>query len=174
MPLRREVRGATPGDEEDVARLRSTLAKLDPWMFWIVQLEPGSGAAFAVVGVTGAFVIAICGLAGYAEPAGKDLRIDGTLVSGFREAKRAARSIEGRLGEVSVFTSVDPMICLTRAVAGTSRTIRGTRVVRLEDLASEIGGRERTMDQGTAKTGAQALGQVLPRSSGARPEIEDV
>jgi hypothetical protein len=154
--------------------MRTALARLDPWAFWSVRLEGDLGADYAVVGTTGAFAIAICGLEGYAEPAGDGLHIGGAKVTGFREVKQAARSLRGRLLRASVFTAVEPIICLTRAVAGTSRTVRGVRVVRLEDLPAVIGGRQRTLDQGTARFGAEALGTVLPSSSGAlHDEDED-
>jgi hypothetical protein len=147
--------------------VRSALARLDPWMFWSVRLDGVVGADYAVVGTTGAFAITICALEGYAEPVGDGLRIGEVKLGGFREVKQAAKSLRGRLLKASVFTAVEPIICLTRAVAGTSRTIRGVRVVRLEDLPAAIGGHERVLDQGTAKFGAEALGTVLPSSSGA-------
>jgi len=45
--------------------------------------------------------------------------------------------------------------------------------MRVEDVASEIGSRERTLDPGTAKRAAEAVGRVLPSASGPRPETEE-
>jgi hypothetical protein len=159
--------------EEDHRRLREALAKLDPWTFWSVPIED-TGAEYAVLGVTGAFTVAIVGLEGYAEPSAKGLRVGGVEVTGFREAARAARRLHGRLLEASAFTHVEPVLCLTRATAGSSRTIRGVRVMRLEDLPFEIGGaRERSLDPSTAKRAAGSIGRVLQGPSGPRPEVEE-
>lgn len=159
--------------EEDHRRLRGALAKLDPWSFWTVVLEPGRGADYAVVGTTGAFAVAICGLEGYLEPEGDRLRIGHAEVSGFRDVKRAAKALKGRLADVSAFTDVEPMICLTRAVAGVSRTVRGVRVVRLDDLHLEIASRERGLDMTTARRGAEALGRVISSVPRARSHDDD-
>jgi hypothetical protein len=158
--------------EEDHRRLRAALAKLDPWSFWCVALEPGHGAEYAVVGTTGAFAIAICGLEGYLEPEGDRLRVGHAEVGGFREVKRAAKAVKNRLLGASTFTEVEPVICLTRAVAGTSRTVRGVRVVRLEDLHLEIADRERGLDMGTARRGAEALGRLIPSASATGSDEE--
>lgn len=158
---------------QDHRRVRERLARLDPWTFWSVPLEAVTGVDYAVVGTTGAFAISICTLEGYAEPAGAGLRVGGTKVDGFRVLKSSARTLRGRLSDASVFTDVQPILCLTRAIAGASRTVRAVRVVRVEDLASEIGGRERTLDFGTAKQGAMALGTPLPRISGPHTGSEE-
>ena len=171
MPLFRGPGRPAPA-EEDHRRLRAALAKLDPWSFWSVPLND-AGADYAVLGVTGVFAVAIVGLEGYAEPSAKGLRVGEVEVTGFREASRAAQRLHGRLLEASAFTPVEAVLCLTRASAGSSRTIRGVRVVRLEDLPSEIGARERSLDPSTAKRAAESLGQVLQGPSGAKPEVED-
>ena len=159
MALRRPKSIAWP--EEEHVRLRSALARLDPWSFWAVRLDRPPGADYAVVGSTGAFVISICGLDGYVESVGAGLRVGEVSISGFREVKRAAKVVRGRLSHVSVSTEVRPLICLTRAIAGTSRDVRGVRVVRLDDLPSEIASRERTLDPGTAKKAAAVLGPLV-------------
>jgi hypothetical protein len=172
MPFLRDAR-RTGAEAEDHRRVREVLLRLDPWSFWSVPLDASSGADYAVVGTTGAFAISICELEGYAEPAGSGLRVGETKVDGFRALRQAARTLRGQLSNASVFTDVEPVLCLTRAVAGAPRTVRAVRVMRFEDLATEIGGRERTLDLGTAKNGAMALGTPLPRVSGARTEDEE-
>jgi hypothetical protein len=170
VPLFRRPRRADP-TPEDHRLLREALARLDPWTFWAVRLDD-AGADYAVIGATGAFAIAIVGLEGYAEPSREGLRVGDVEVAGFREVMQAARRLHGRLLEASTFTHVEPALCLTRATAGSSRTIRGVRVMRLEDLPAEIGARERSLDPGTAKRAAEALGRVLPSASGPRPDVE--
>lgn len=171
MPLFRRARRPTP-TEGDHRVLRSALGALDPWSFWAVRLDDGD-VDYAVLGTTGAFAVAIVGLEGFAEPSGNGLRIGGAEVGGFREVVRGARRLHGRLLEASVFADVQPVLCLTRATAGSSRSIREVLVVRLEDLAAEISGRPRSLDPGTARRAAEALGPVLRSASGGRPDVED-
>lgn len=148
--------------------MRAELARLDPWSFWTVALED-EGADYAVLGRTGAFAIALVGLEGHAEPSRRGLRIGGVALGGSREVARAARRLHGRLLEASAFAHVEPILCLTRAVAGGPRTVRGARVVRLADLAAEIAGRAHAMDPSTARRAAETLGRVL-RSGAGGPE----
>lgn len=171
MPLFRNPGRAAP-TEEDHRLLRGSLGRLDPWAFWSIALADPD-ADYAVIGATGAFAIQIVGLEGFVEPSGSGLRVGDAAVTGFREVTRAARRLHVRLIEASAFTQVEPLLCLTRARAGSSRTVRGVRVVRLEDLPGEIGGRERALDPGTAKRAAEALGRVLPSASGPRSDAED-
>ena len=174
MPIRRRARStATSWSDEDHRLLRAALAKLDPWSFWTVALEPGRGADYAVVGTTGGFAIAICGLEGYLEPEGDRLRIGSAEVAGFSDVKRAAKAVKGSLSDATAFTDVEPMICLTRAAAGVSRTVRGIRVVRLDDLHLEISSRERSLDMTTARRGAEALGPVISAVPRARSEDDE-
>jgi hypothetical protein len=155
-------RARPAADPEDVARLGRVLLRLDPWAFWSVVLEPDSGAAFAVLGVTGAFVVAACGLDGYLVPEGRRLLIDGREVGGFREVKRAARTLRGKLlGAGAGTAEVMPLIVLTRAVAGAPKERSGVRVLRPEDVVPTITSRERVIDPSTADRLAHRLGRVL-------------
>lgn len=171
MPLFRRAGRPAPA-EEDHRLLRSALGALDPWSFWAVRLDDPD-VDYAVLGTTGAFALAIVALEGFAEPSGDGLRIEGVEVPGFREVVRGARRLHGRLLEVSTFADVQPVLCLTRAMAGSSRTIRGVRVVRLQDLAAEIAGRQRSLDPSTARRAAGALGTILRSPSGPRPDERD-
>ena len=169
MPFRRRTRRTDWGPEHHEL-VRRELARLDPWSYRVAALDPSSGAEYAVVGTTGAFVIAILGIEGYVEASGARITIDGRPVGGFRAVVKAAKAAEGTLLEKHVFTDVHPLICLTKAMAGLSRTVKGVRVVRLDDLASEIAGRPRSLEPDTARKGAEALGRVLPTTSRADPE----
>lgn len=168
MALRRRPPRARPSPE-DHRLARAELARLDPWSFWAVALED-EGVDYAVLGRTGAFAITLVGLEGYAEPSRQGLRIGDVELGGFREVSRAARRLHGWLLEASAFARVEPVLCLTRAVAGGPRTVRGVRVVRLADLAAEIVGRPHAMDPSTARRAAEALGPVLRGGAGAPEE----
>jgi hypothetical protein len=159
VPLRRSAAGAPP---EDIARLGRELLKLDPWAFWTVQLQPGSGASFAVLGVTGAFVAAPCPLDGYLVAEGRRLVVDGVEIGGFRELRRAAKSLHGSLLAAGAATSdVTPIMVLTRARAGAPREHAGVQVLRPEDVVPAITGRDRVLDPTTAERLARRLGPVL-------------
>jgi hypothetical protein len=160
-------------DEEHHRLVRGALGRLDPWTYRVAMLGPDAGAEYAVVGATGGFVVGICGLEGYVEPSRGGLAIDGRPVDGLRAVAKAAKRAEGKLLEAHVFSSVAPILCLTKAMAGASRTVGRVRVVRLADLAAEIaGGPRQRIDPTSARKGAEALGTVVENASGARP-LED-
>jgi hypothetical protein len=125
------------------------------------------------VGTTGAFLISTCGQEGYLVEERGRLTIDERPLGGLREIRRGARDAQHRLATAAVFTDVEPVVCLTRAVAGLSRTLRGVRIVRLDDLVGEIASRARTLRPTRAERGAAMLGNPVPNVQGARPEIED-
>ncbi|MFB3738831.1 MAG: hypothetical protein ACE14W_07675 [Candidatus Velamenicoccus archaeovorus] len=152
---------------------RELIARLDPWSYWVVDPAAEVGGDLAVVGTTGGFLLAVCGLDGYLEAGGDRLSVDGAPVLGFREVKAGAKRVRSMLAGRAVFTEVVPMICLSRAKAGTSRTVRGVRVVRLEDLASEVAGREKTLSANRAQRGAEAVGTVVASGQGALPDVEE-
>lgn len=146
----------------DLAILRRELLRLDPWAFWPVELEGRSAAPFAVLGVTGAFALTVCGLEGYLVAEGRKLLVDGTQVEGFREVKRAAKRVRDQLIGIGASSeSVVPVLCLTRAAAGAPRDHAGVRVIRPEDLVPEITNRDRVLDPSTAQRLAGRLGRVL-------------
>lgn len=150
-------------DAADLEPLRRELQRLDPWAFWAVELDPRFGAPFGVLGVTGAFVVAACGLEGYLVAEGRRLLVEGARVGGFREVKRAAKRVRAALIGIGASSeAVVPMLCLTRAVAGAPRDHAGVRVIRPQDLLPEITNRDRTLDPSTAERLAGRLGRVLP------------
>jgi len=169
------IRGERPVEwpREHHDLVRKELAKLDPWSYRVAVMDPSIGAEYAAVGSSGAFVIAISGAEGYVEPKGSGVTIDGQPLKGVRRVAKAAKKAKGLLLDKHVFVDVVPILCLTKAAAGVSRTVSGVRVVRLADLASEISRRPRTLEVDSAKKGAAALGKVLPTVAGARPLEED-
>lgn len=99
-----------------------------------------------MLGVTGAFVTAPSGLQGYLVAEGRNILVDEQPLGGFREAKRAARWLRGKLVGIGASTAeVAPAIVLTRAHAGASREHAGVLVLRLEDVVPTITGRERVL-----------------------------
>ena len=154
-------RDPQPPEPRDVAVVARELLRLDPWAFWTVELDDDA-ASFATLGRTGAFVIAACPLEGYLVAEGRGLVVDGERVRGMRALHASARTLAGRLGAVGApGVRVIPMHVLTRAVAGAPRDHRGVRIVRPEDLVSEIVDREPVLDPGTAQRVATSLGRVL-------------
>lgn len=159
---------------EEVDRVRRELiGRLDPWSYWVAAPSPDVPGDLAVVGTTGGSLILVCGFEGYLDARGDRLFVDGKPLGGFREAKIGAKRMRSKLAGRAVYTEVLPMICLSRAVAGASRTVKGVRVVRMEDLASEIAGREKTLSANRARRGAEALGTVAVTGQGARPDVEE-
>jgi hypothetical protein len=168
MRFRRPAPSAEP---EDVAALGRELVKLDPWAFWTVRLEPEVGASFVVLGVTGAFVTAPNGLEGYLVAEGRKLIVDGRPLGGFREAKRAARWLRGKLLGIGASSAeVTPAIVLTRARAGAPREHAGVLVLRPEDVVPTITARERILDPTTAERLATRIGTPIARRPPAEPE----
>jgi hypothetical protein len=164
-------RRAPLADPEDEARLARLLLRLDPWAFWSVALEPGAGASFAVLGVTGAFVVAPCGLEGYLVAEGRHLLVDGVRVGGFREVVRAGRALRGKLIGIGASTEqVTPLIVLTRAHAGGPREHAGVRVLRPDDVVPTITARDHVLDPSTAERLAGRLGPPLTRPGPDGPE----
>ncbi|MGH2636511.1 MAG: hypothetical protein ACRDHU_10260 [Actinomycetota bacterium] len=171
MPFRRSAPVVRP---EDVARLGRELLRLDPWSFWTVELEPGADASFAVLGVTGSFVAVANGLEGYLVAEGRRLVVDGRDLGGFREARRAAKTLRGKLLDIGASTAeVTPLIVLTRAVAGGPKEHDGVRVLRPEDVVPTITARDRVLDPGTAERLARRLGRVLEGPVQRPPEEEE-
>lgn len=158
---------------EEIERVgRELLARLDPWSYWLAVLSADAFGDFAVVGTTGAFLVAVCGLEGPFHAEGDRLTVGGRPLGGLREARGAARRAKAKLHDAAVFTEVRPLICLSRAIAGAPLSVRGVRVVGLADLVSEITSRESTLVASRAKRGAEVLGRVLSTGTGARSERE--
>jgi hypothetical protein len=156
------VRRPPPTEPEDAARLARELLKLDPWAYWTVELEPDAGVLYAVLGTTGAFVVAACPLEGYLVAEGRKLTVDGRPVEGFREVKRAAKVLSGKLISISAGTNeVVPLLVLTRAAAGGPRERDGVPVLRPEDVVPTITARSRVLEPSTAEILANRIGRVL-------------
>ena len=158
-------------EPSDVAVVAKELLRLDPWAFWSVELVDDA-ASFAVLGRTGAFVVAACPLEGYLVADGRELVVDGARIEGWRALQSSARSLAGRLTSVGApGVTVTPVLVLSRAIAGAPREHRGVRVLRPEDVVGEILERENVLDPSTAQRLASSLGRVL-RGPGSTQEPE--
>lgn len=158
---------------EDVRQVLRELARLDPWSFWAARMREDEVGDVAVVGTTGAFLISVFGFEGYLGGEGERLTVGGRPIGGLRGLRKAARKAGHHLGAAAVFTDVVPIVCLTRAVAGSPRTVKGVRVMRLEDLVGEIVNRERSLRPSRAEKGVRVLGDPLPRARGVRLDVQD-
>lgn len=134
--------------------LRAELSKLDPWSFWSVPLTTDR---VAVIGTTGVFLIALNEDEGYLEVRGRRAEVGGKRLLGLRGLRREAGSLKERLASFAVYTSVEPVICLSRGVAGGPRPLAGLTVVPVGDLARYIAGREQTLNRDRARRGAERL-----------------
>lgn len=155
-------RGAPP---DDTARLARELFRLDPWSYWIVPAPAGEPGDFVVVGTTGAFFVASCVNEGGASEHRGHLTIAGEPWKELGRVRRAGARLGKRLSAEAVPTDVVPVVCLTRAVAGAPRTIRGVRVVAIADLVADVVGREPVLDPTRAERAARKLGVVLARET---------
>jgi hypothetical protein len=150
--------------DPDMALVGRTLARLDPWSFWVVPAPEGT-IDFSVVGTTGAFAVSVCKLEGYLRASSHRLVVAERSVSGVWSLKRAARKLSTKLHAATVDAPMQPILCLTRARYGGPRTVRGVRVVGLDDLVREIAGRSKVLKAPRARRGAEALGNVSSRGA---------
>ena len=174
MPFRRLISRDRPGwgPEEPERVRRKLLSRLDPWSYWVAALPAEGPGDFAVVGTTGAFLIAVWGLEGPFHVDGDKATVGGEPIGGLKEIRSEARRLKGKLLDAAVFAEVSPVVCLSRATAGAPLTVRGVRILGLADLISEITRRDRVLLPNRAQHGAEALGTVLRSDLVAGPNAE--
>jgi hypothetical protein len=78
-----------------------------------------------------------------------------------RPLRGAAKRLGTMLSGGSVFISPEPVLCLTRAVAGGPRTVHGVRLVTVEDLAADVARREKVLPPTRAQRAARLLGMTI-------------
>jgi hypothetical protein len=143
------------------ARLSAALRRLDAYSFWVVPSEPSAPGDLVVVGTTGAFLVAACGLPGVVTYGVTGVKVSGIPVPGMRALRRGARQLRDRLHDASVFSSVEPVLVITHAACGAPRTVRGVRVVQREDLVRDLAGRSATLSRSRAQRAARTLGMHI-------------
>ena len=136
------------------APLAVELSRLDPWSFWTVPVEEGR---FAIVGTTGAFLVQVHDGEGYLEAGRRRATVGRERVGGLWRLRRSATALQAQLGRWAVLTTVEPVVCLTRATSGSPRTVAGVRLVPVSHLSKEIAGRRKTLNADRARRGAERL-----------------
>jgi hypothetical protein len=150
MPTQ-EPRSAGP------AVVASELSRLDPYSFFVVPALEWD-ADLAVVGTTGAFLIAACDLPGVARVDARRPVVGDRAVGGIRRLRSGSRRFAARLVSASMFAHVVPIVCLTEAIAGPPVDAAGVRFVKAADLARDISARPGVQAHTRAQTAARALG----------------
>ncbi|MDH4113429.1 MAG: hypothetical protein OEV60_12250 [Actinomycetota bacterium] len=139
------------------AAVARALGRLDAYSFFTL---PGHGwnADFAVIGTTGAFLIAACDLEGVARVDCRRPTVGNTAVPNLRKLRSGLRRFSARLSDASMFAQVMPLVCLTRAIAGPPVEGAGVRFVKVDDLAREISARPGAQSHTRAQAAARVLG----------------
>jgi len=143
---------------EGRTRTAGQLQRLDPFTFWTIS---GEGAAdFVVVGATGAFLIAVVPALGTADVRRGGFVVDGVPLDG-RRLRTQSKRLQLTLSRANVPVRVEPVLCLTHAVAGAPRSEKGVRVVQVRDLAKDMTDRPLALPHLRAQRAARTLGMKL-------------
>ena len=145
-----------PPPSDAIARVARELARLDPWTFWTVPRDDH----LVVTGTTGVFLVVPEVAEGHLEVDGRRVLVGGRALK-LRPLRAAAKQLGALLSGGSVFISPEPVLCLTRAVAGGPRTVRGVRVVTVEGLAADVARREKVLAPTRAQRAARLLGMTI-------------
>ncbi|MGZ8631450.1 MAG: hypothetical protein ACXWZF_10870 [Actinomycetota bacterium] len=133
------------------------LGRLDPYSFFVVPAHEWN-ADLAVVGTTGAFLIAVCDLPGVAKVDARRPVVGDRAVAGIRRLRAGSRRLSARLVSASMFAQVVPIVCLTEAIAGSPVDAAGVRFVKAADVARDISARPGVQSHTRAQAAARALG----------------
>jgi hypothetical protein len=152
----RLLRASEPDRAAALARVTKETGRLDAWSYWSV---PGHDHV-VVAGVTGVFLIVPDIHDGFLEAEGRRVRIGGDRIR-LRPVRAATAQLRNRLGTGVVGVELQPVLCLTRATAGSPKSVQGVRIVTAERLAADIVGREKVMQPVRAQRVVRALGMSL-------------
>jgi hypothetical protein len=150
-------RGTGVGGHAAVAK---ELGRLDAYSFFVLPGHDWS-ADFAVVGTTGGFLVLVCDLAGVARVGGWRPIVGSEPVTGVRRLRAGARRFTARLADAAMFATVQPIVCLTDAIAGPPVDGTGVRFTTVEDLAHEVSARPAANSHSRAQAAARALGMRI-------------
>jgi hypothetical protein len=160
MPLRAPTDDVRAGASR--AALARELGRLDAYSFFTVPADPSWGADLLVVGTTGAFLVKACGLPGLASVQGRRPVVGDRAVPGIRPLRAGARRATSRLRAASVLVEVEPVVCLTEAIAGSPTTgAGGVRFVRLADVARDLTARPSVQSHTRAQRAARTMGMEV-------------
>ena len=146
----------------DVSR---ALGRLDPYSFFVVPAHEWN-ADFAVVGTTGAFLIATCDLEGVARVGSRRPIVGDRAVKDMRRLRSGLRRFSARLTSSSMFAQGVPIVCFTEAIAGPPVDAGGVRFVKVADLAQDISARPGVQSNTRAQAAARVLGMHIAGDEG--------
>ena len=154
----------TPEASESAA-VAKELGRLVAYSFFALPAEEWHGD-FAVLGTTGAFLIAVCDLPGVAHFGGRRPTIGDAHVPGLRKLRAGARRLSGRLVNGAMFARIEPMVCLIEAIAGPPAEAAGVHFVKVGDIARAISARPRVQSHTKAQAAARVLGVTVAGDQG--------
>jgi hypothetical protein len=141
------------------ARLARELRRLDPYSFWTLPAPDVAGSGVIVAGTTGVYLLSSCDLPGV-------LRLGRRPVAGdkavpIHSLRVAAKKLGSRLSGAGDIGGVEPVVVLTRAIAGMPTSSRGVRFVKVLDLVTDLTARPRALSRERAQATARLLGVEL-------------
>lgn len=139
------------------AAVARALGRLDAYSFFVLPAHDWN-ADYAVVGTTGAFLVAACDLPGVAMVDARRPVVGDRAVPALRKLRAGGRGFAERLSKASALATVVPIVCLTHAIAGPPIDAVGVRFVKLADLSRDISARPRVQSHTRAQAAARALG----------------
>ncbi len=142
------------------AAVSRALSRLDPYSFFVVPAHGWNGD-FAVVGTTGAYLIATCDLEGVARVGSRRPTVGGQAIEGVRRLRSGQRRLSVRLSSTSMFAQVVPIVCLTEAIADSPVDTAGVRFVKVADLARDVSARPGVQSNTRAQAAARVLGMHI-------------
>jgi hypothetical protein len=143
------------------ADLARALARLDAYSFFTVPADASSGGDLVVLGTTGAFLVKACGLRGVALVEGRRPLVGEAAVPGLRALRSGAKKLSHRLRGAGLTASVEPVVCLTQAIAPSAAQAAGVRFVRVADVAHDLSARPGLQSHTRAQRAARALGMQV-------------
>jgi hypothetical protein len=157
-------RSASPTNSDDLGVLARELRRLDPWSYWSGPAPEGLRADLVVAGVTGVFVVAACPIPGLLTTGRWGPAVSGSPITGISGAKSAAKRVSMTIDAAAVHMEAEPVVVLTQAVVGAPRTVRGVRVVGLDQVVQDLASHPIRLERGRAQRAAKVLG--------LRPDVE--
>lgn len=146
------------------ALVARVLGRLDAYSFFVV---PGHeyDADLVVVGTTGAFLVKVCDLEGFAQVDARRPVVGERAVRDLRKLRSAAKRLTSRIADPT-FGSAVPVVCLTRAISGPPVDGGGVRFAKVADLVGEITGRAAIASNTRAQAAARTLGMRVAGDQG--------
>ena len=144
-------------------RLARDLRRLDPYSFWTLPAPFPGSAEMIVAGTTGIFLIGSCDLSGVLRLGRRP--VVGDIAVPIHSLRVAAKKLDSRLSQGADFPGVEPVMVLTRAVAGQPSASGGIRFVRAIELVQDLTSRPRALSPERAAQAARLLGVELAGDS---------